>query len=1205
MRVRLLKKYECEKMEKEHFNKKLISTLLAVLLISSAILILASSSMATVKAENSYTPLTPNGYGDVMSENYSYPVGPGGNSGNNFFNAGPAPDTPTIKWQSTGSSGLGTTNYVQNQLNGVIGTLSGAPLVAFNGYVFCYTASLQPGAVSVNSTNPTVNAQTGAITYNAIPNTGAAGTLIALNPQTGAKMWNNTHYGAPRGFGTNTFFQVDATHIGIESGSAVNIYSTQDGSRTGYIAFSAANASINNGITGFGGGSVIYWGGFYSTWDEIKYTTAAAQPPNYVDPATTLNISTVLHVAVAIDCSNASAPFLKWTYVCPTGIESLGSAPGMGYFGGYGEGQVWALNASTGKLVWTAFKVGNAGYIGNYYEGLFYHSASSTQLTAWDAYTGELVFSHDEGGRAFFVFGDSLAYGMYIGKNIALPNSYVGAWDAKTGTPLWKTEALYNIAYLTPVVADGKVYVTQYAGTAGGEASQGNAFSCFDVFTGERLWTLPGINYATPIVAYGNLYVVSGGAVICIGDASSGSTPKAFPQFQPATDPVNYPGVIFGQAAPNTLTSLWKSDLFGAITGSAVAADGKVYFGSLDQNIYCLDANTGAKIWNVTTGYRVSSTPAVSGGVVYTGADDGSIYALNANTGAQIWKTSLTSLTGVFWVSAWQPRSSPQVDGGQVFVGALDGNLYCLNANSGSVIWKAAAGSPATPIGGTPTVIGNTVFVASSDSSVYAFDRNTGAKLWSTLVQGTTGFATRSNIATPVYDRGAIWVTCGTFMLDRLNATTGAIMNQIVLPYSRGGTMTPAVTTCSVWHSGSTYTLFVGDGFQIDAFDVSTFRYGAVNGTKGPMILNASMNTGRTGIYYNDTTLDTVNATNPSQIFIKGYRIVAVNTTTANIVNLNYTDAVDNVNNLVTGHPSTGPRAVNETDAPLLWTRWLGHQVYSSSTYYYDLQGSKLIVGDDVFSITIVNATSPNIVGGIRVTEGGADLAAFVTGGPVFSSSCVYNDTLYMGTQDGYLYAFRDPTPVADMTITAEASKTVEMWTGENLTIAGRLGPSPTLDYSTGLGIYPTARLTNTTVTLVIVLPDNTNDLINVTTDNLGFFTANYVPQEVGQYNWLVNYNGIDKGFISYNPAFTTYTPINVTLNPTQPEVTPTPTPTTNETATPTPTATIAPTETPTATVAPTSTPTTGTDYTIYYALIAVIVIVVIVVAAYMYMKSW
>ena len=64
----------------------------------------------------------------------------------------------------------------------------------------------------------------------------------------------------------------------------------------------------------------------------------------------------------------------------------------------------------------------------------------------------------------------------------------------------------------------------------------------------------------------------------------------------------------------------------GVISSPAIA-NGVVYIGSNDNNLYALNANTGAKLWSYTTGNWVVSSPVVSNGVLYVGSADGNVYA--------------------------------------------------------------------------------------------------------------------------------------------------------------------------------------------------------------------------------------------------------------------------------------------------------------------------------------------------------------------------------------------------------------------------------------------------------------------------------------------------------------------------------------------------------------------------------------------------
>jgi outer membrane protein assembly factor BamB len=63
-------------------------------------------------------------------------------------------------------------------------------------------------------------------------------------------------------------------------------------------------------------------------------------------------------------------------------------------------------------------------------------------------------------------------------------------------------------------------------------------------------------------------------------------------------------------------------------------ADGLVYIGSRDRNVYALDKMTGEQRWSFATQGPVDdSSPVVTGGLVYIGSLDHRVYALDAARG--------------------------------------------------------------------------------------------------------------------------------------------------------------------------------------------------------------------------------------------------------------------------------------------------------------------------------------------------------------------------------------------------------------------------------------------------------------------------------------------------------------------------------------------------------------------------------------------
>ena len=125
--------------------------------------------------------------------------------------------------------------------------------------------------------------------------------------------------------------------------------------------------------------------------------------------------------------------------------------------------------------------------------------------------------------------------------------------------------------------------------------------------------------------------------------------------------------------APDTNTIRWRYTTGFLVDSSPAVADGKVYIGSGDGKVYCLNADTGGKIWDCIISYgEYYSSPAVADGKVYIGgSSDGKVYCLNAGTGAYIWDYQTSDAV----------ESSPAIADGKVYIGSLDRKVYCFGNN--------------------------------------------------------------------------------------------------------------------------------------------------------------------------------------------------------------------------------------------------------------------------------------------------------------------------------------------------------------------------------------------------------------------------------------------------------------------------------------------------------------------------------------------
>lgn len=325
--------------------------------------------------------------------------------------------------------------------------------------------------------------------------------------------------------------------------------------------------------------------------------------------------------------------------------------------------KVYAIDRQTGKILWERIAFAGLPKVkrhpksthsdstpvtdGKYVVALF----GSHGLYAYDL-NGKLKWKQDLGvlDAGWFYDADyQWEHGSspVIYRNLVIvqadvqKDSFIAAYDLKTGKLAWKTPREEISSWGTPTVYEGKTRAELI--TNGSKAIRG-----YDPATGKELWRLTPnseITTPTPFVAHDLIYVTSGYSPIqpiyairpgANGDITlkDGTESSAFIAWSKKRGgpymptPVVYGDLLYTCSNQGVLTAynaktgerVYQERLGGkggAFTASPVASDGKIYLASEDGDVFVVKAGPKYELLATNTvGEVMMATPAISDGMV-------------------------------------------------------------------------------------------------------------------------------------------------------------------------------------------------------------------------------------------------------------------------------------------------------------------------------------------------------------------------------------------------------------------------------------------------------------------------------------------------------------------------------------------------------------------------------------------------------------
>lgn len=224
----------------------------------------------------------------------------------------------------------------------------------------------------------------------------------------------------------------------------------------------------------------------------------------------------------------------------------------------------------------------------------------------------------------------------------------------------------------------------------------------------------------------------------------------------------------------------WQYKANGAIRSTPVVINGKVFFGSADHYLYCLDT-AGRQLWKYKAEDAVHSSPALDGGLVFFNDRSNNLYAIKAGDGTLAWKKQLGKTPEYEWSFDYY-IASPLVVDKIIYTGSGNGNLYAIDMQTGNIKWQFNARSI---IRSTPAFHDGKLFFGDCNQHVYRVNAADGKLDWTFTGNGDTvrnedfGFDRKAFIASPAISNNIVVIGDRAGYLYAINETSGKLIWQL------------------------------------------------------------------------------------------------------------------------------------------------------------------------------------------------------------------------------------------------------------------------------------------------------------------------------------------------------------------------------------------------------------------------------------------
>ena len=386
--------------------------------------------------------------------------------------------------------------------------------------------------------------------------------------------------------------------------------------------------------------------------------------------------------------------------------------------GGFGSHEFYALDARSGRRVWTYHTADDGPTAAVVEDGLVAFNTESCELEIlstggrplWKRWLGDPLMSMPAmaGGRVYMAFPDSRGRGTY----------YLAAFDLRGGDEIWRT-ALPGEIITAPVIEGDRIYA----------ATVGGMMLALNRRDGSPIWQEARNATSAPAIWNERAFFSRRDATqVRVGNsmatqqvevqASKGTAAAAAPAVDLPATQRNADYLDYAKRSQSPAEA--RSQAYDAAVGFAGANKGSALMAPAAAN---LGQDSVHGIWS----YQ-GSKPFVVNGRLYSSMGD-TTQCVDAPSGRVIWARNLRDARRPGYLD--DILTPPAVVNGKVFVGTRWGWVYALNAETGETIWQVDIGEP---VSFQPAVAMGRVYVGTDRGSVFSLEtgdpRDDGWTMW-------------------------------------------------------------------------------------------------------------------------------------------------------------------------------------------------------------------------------------------------------------------------------------------------------------------------------------------------------------------------------------------------------------------------------------------------------------------------------------------